>query len=192
VLQITIGGENEQTVQYINQYFAAGGLTATVDINGFIELPKIGKIKVAGLSKEEVRDTLVKAYKEYLIDPIVNVKFGDFRFSVMGEVRTPGTYEVPGEKLNILEALTRAGDMTEFAVRDKVKIIRDINGRREVISVNLNDRSLLNSPDFYINRYDVIFVESKNLKLMTENVQRPVAYIVEASGIIALLLSLMK
>src|SRR4051812_46864347 len=96
VLDIGIGGENEKTVQYINQYFTGGttGMQAVVDIDGNIELPKIGKIKVAGLSKEAVRDTITRAYKEYLVDPIVSVNFGNFRFSVLGEVARPGNFDV--------------------------------------------------------------------------------------------------
>src|SRR5689334_18309118 len=83
ILEINIGGENEKTVQYINQYFTGGGaMQAAVDIDGNIELPKIGKFKVAGLSKEQVKDTLTNAYKAYLVNPIVNIKFGNFRFSV--------------------------------------------------------------------------------------------------------------
>jgi polysaccharide export outer membrane protein len=193
ILDISIGGENAQTVQYISQYYTGGaGLQAVVDINGDIDLPKVGKFKVAGLSKEAVRDTLINAYKEYLLDPVVSVKFGNFKFSVLGEVGAPGTFEIPGEKVNVFEAVTKAGDLTQYAIRDDVKIIRDINGKREIITVDMSNKDILNSPNFYINRYDIIFVKSRKIKLLTENVQRTVTYIGAASGIIALLLSLIK
>ena len=131
-LDIAIGGENEKTVQYISQYFTGGasGMQAIVDIDGNIELPKIGKIKVAGLSKEAVRDTIANAYKEYLVDPLVSVKFGNFPFSVMGEVRAPGNFNVPSEKVNIFQAVTQAGDLTQYAIRDDIKIIREVNGAK--------------------------------------------------------------
>ncbi len=194
VLDIRIGGENEKTVQYINQYFTGGtsGMQATVDIEGNIELPKIGKIKVAGLSKEAVQDTIGRAYKEYLLDPIVSVKFGNFRFTVLGEVGGPGNFNVPAEKVTIFEALAQAGDLTKYAKWDNVKIIREVNGERQIISINMNDKKILNSPDYYLNRYDLIYVESKSLKLTTENVQRTVAYIGTASGLIALLIALLR
>jgi len=193
VLEISIGGENEKTIQYISQYFTgSGGMEAIVDINGYIELPKIGKIKVAGLSKETVRDTITNAYKQYLVDPLVNVKFGNFRFSVLGEVRSPGNFNVEAEKVNIFEAVVHAGDLTQFGIRDDVKIIRDVNGERKIISVNMSDKNILNSPDYYINQNDIIYVKSRNLKLLTENVQRTVAYIGAVSGVLALLLTLFK
>lgn len=193
ILDINIGGENEKTVQYINQYFTGGaGMQVVVDIDGNIELPKVGKFKVAGLSKEQVKDTLTNAYKEYLVDPIVNVKFGNFRFSVMGEVKSPGSFEIPAEKVSIFEAVTRAGDLTQYAIRDNVKIIREVNGKREIISVDLNDKSILNSLNFYLNRYDIIYVEARNIKQTSENVQRTVTYIGAASGVLALLFSLLK
>lgn len=193
VLDINIGGENEKTVQYINQYFTGGGgMQTTVDIDGYIELPKVGKFKVAGLSKEAVRDTLTQAYKEYLIDPLVNVKFGKFKFSVIGEVRSPGSFEADGEKLNIFEAVTKAGDITEYGKKDNVRIIREVNGNREIISVNLNDKSILNSPNFYLNRYDIVYVESRKLKLTTQNVQRTVSYVGAVGAILAFLLTLVK
>ena len=194
ILDITIGGENEKTVQYINQYFTGGtgGMQVMVDIDGFIELPKVGKFKVAGLSKEAVKDTITNAYKEYLVNPLVNVKFGNFRFSVMGEVKAPGNFDVPAEKVNIFEAVTRAGDLTQYSIRDNVKIIREINGERKIISVNLNDKDILNSPNYYINRYDVIYVEAKSVKLTTENIQRTVTYIGAVSSILAFLIVLLK
>jgi polysaccharide export outer membrane protein len=193
VLEISIGGENENTIKYINQYFTGGaGMQAIVDIDGNIELPKVGKIKVAGLSKEAVKDSITNAYKEYLVDPLVSVKFGNFRFSVLGEVHGPGNFDVQAEKVNIFEAVVKAGDLTQYAIRDDVKIIREIRGERKIISVNLNDKSILNSPDYYINQNDIIYVKARDLKLLTENVQRTVAYIGAVSGVLALLLTVFK
>jgi polysaccharide export outer membrane protein len=194
ILDINIGGENEKTVQYISQYFTggSGGIQVIVDIDGYIELPKIGKFKVAGLSKEAVKDTITNAYKEYLVDPLVNVKFGNFRFSVMGEVKSPGNFDLASEKVNIFEAITHAGDMTQYAVRDDVKIIREVNGKREIISLDMNDKSILNSLNYYLNRYDIIYVQAKKVKQTTENVQRTVTYVAAVSSILALLVVLLK
>src|SRR6478736_6868119 len=123
VLEITIGGENEKTVQYIQTYITGGtSLKVIVDLEGNIELPKIGKIHVIGLSKEAVRDAVTNAYKEYLIDPIVQVKLSGFHYTVLGEVKAPGIFDVEAEKMTVFEAIGKAGDMTPYAERENVKI----------------------------------------------------------------------
>lgn len=189
LLEISIGGENEQTVQYIQTYFTGGAIMrATVDLEGNIELPKVGKIHVAGLSKDDVRDTLSKAYKEFLLDPLIQVKFGNFHFTVLGEVKSPGSFDVVADKISILEALGRAGDLTSYSERNKVKIIREVNGERQILSLNLTDTSVLNSPNYYINRYDIIYVAAKEVKQTNENVQRITPYIGVFTSLLAIIL----
>ena len=139
MLTIRVGGENEKSVAYINQFFGgvagsgttgtAAGLQSTVDINGYIELPKIGKIKVEGLTRDAARDIIRTAYAEYLKDPIVSVIFGNFKYTILGEVRAPGYYTTPNEKLNVFEAIAQAGDMTPYARKDNVKLIREGIGK---------------------------------------------------------------
>lgn len=191
VLQIQLSGENEKTIQYITQHFTGGNqngsLEAIVDVNGNIELPQIGKIQVAGLTRESFKDTITKAYREFLVNPIVNVKFGNFRFTVLGEVNGPGNYNVPYEKISIFEAIAEAGDMNTFAERDKVNIIRDINGKREIRRVNLNDKGILDSSDYYLNRYDILYVEAKPLKSVNENLQRTLIYFSFITSTLALI-----
>lgn len=195
-----MGGENEKTVQYINQYFggaassssAGAGLQYTVDINGNIELPVIGKLKMAGLTRDQARDTLTEAYKQYLQNPVVSVKFGNFHFSVLGEVRSPGSFVSTNEKINIFEALGQAGDITTYARLENVSIIRDINGKRSVIQINLNDKKILNSDYYYINRYDVIYVQPRALKSVTENFSRSATFIATITSVFAILLVVFK
>ena len=196
ILSVRVGGENEKSVAYINQFFGGaagessggGGLQSTVDINGFIELPKIGRIKVEGLTRDAAKDTIRNAYAEYLKDPIVSVTFGNFRFTVLGEVRTPGYYNTPNEKLNLFEAVAQAGDLTQYARRDNVKIIREVNGERKIISLNFNDKSILNSPDYYIQRYDIIYVEPSRIRFTTENLNRTTAVLSAILSITALII----
>jgi len=127
VLEITVGGENEKTVQYIQTYFTGQPvIKVIVDIDGNIELPKIGKVHAAGLSKEGVRDAVTNAYKEYLVDPIVQVKLSNFHFTVLGEVRTPGIYDIDAEKVTIFEAVGHVGELSYYQKRQKIKIIREL------------------------------------------------------------------
>ncbi|CAN5735580.1 polysaccharide biosynthesis/export family protein [soil metagenome] len=188
VLEITVGGENEKTVQYIQTYFTGqSALKVAVDLDGNIELPKIGKIYVAGLSKEAIKDSITNAYKEYLVDPIVQVKLSSFPFTTLGEFKSPGTFDIDVEKITIFEAIARAGDLSPYAEREKLKIIRDVNGERTIISLNLTDKTILNSPDYYIQRYDIIYAAPKDIKQVNENIQRVTPYISIISGLLAII-----
>jgi polysaccharide export outer membrane protein len=208
VLELRIGGENEKTVQYISGYLGgagggasaggaagggAGGMQLVVDVNGNVDLPKAGKIKVAGLTRDEARDTIKNAYSEYLQDPIVNLTLSTFKFTILGEVRTPGLYSSLNERINIFEAIAMAGDMTQYAKKNDVKIIRqDAFGKREVITINFNDKSILNSPYYYINRYDVIYVQPVSVKILGDNTSRTTTIIGTISTILALFILLFK
>ena len=191
---IQVGGENDKTVQYINQYYGGGtgGITAVVDIEGNIELPKIGSLHMAGLTREAARDTITNAYKEYLLDPIVSVKFGDFKFAMLGEIKSPGYFSATKEKLNIFEAIAQGGDMTQYAKRDQVKIIRDDNGKRSVLTVNLLDSSILNSPNFYLHNNDILYIEPVSIKLNTENFTRNFTIFTSIVSILTILLVFIK
>ena len=189
-LVIQVGGENEKTVQYINQYFGSGtgGLNASVDIDGNINLPRIGKIHVEGLTQEAARDIITNAYKEYLIDPIVYVKFGNFRYAILGEIKSPGYITATKERVNIFEAIAQSGDLTIYAKRDKVKILRNENGKRSVITVNLLDSSILNSPDFYLHKDDIVYIEPMKSKQNTENFTRIFPIISSVLSLVTLVL----
>jgi len=191
ILDIRIGGASEKTIQYLSQYVggASGAtLTTTVDAQGEIELPLVGKLKVEGLSKDQVRDTIKKSYEPYVKDPIVLVKFGNFKFYALGEFNRPGNISVEGERVNVLEAMALAGDMTQFAIRDNVKIIRDSNGHREVISLNFSDQSILNSPYYYLKRNDIIYARARGIKAVSSNFQRNAALIGSVTSLLAIIL----
>jgi polysaccharide export outer membrane protein len=148
----------------------------------------VGKLKVEGLSKDQVRDTIKKSYEPYVKDPIVLVKFGNFKFYALGEFNRPGNISVEGERVNVLEAMALAGDMTQFAIRDNVKIIRDSNGHREVISLNFSDQSILNSPYSYLKRNDIIYARARGIKAVSSNFQRNAALIGSVTSLLAIIL----
>ena len=202
VLTIRVGGENEKSVAYINQFFGGvagsgttgnvAGLQSTVDINGYIELPKIGKIKVEGLTRDAARNIICAAYGEYLKDPIVSVIFSNFKYTILGEVRAPGYYTTLNEKLNVFEAIAQAGDMTPYAKKDNVKLIREVNGERKIIRLNFNDKSILNSNDYYIQRYDVLYVEPKSQRFFSDNFSRTTTILSAATSLAALLIIILR
>lgn len=130
-----------------------------VDASGKIELPLIGSINLAGLTTSEARDTLKNRLKYYLKEPTVNVRFLNYKISVMGEVLHPSVYVIPNETITLPEALSLAGDMTIYGVRNNVLVIRDENGKKVFGHVNLNNREVYNSPYYYLHANDIVYVE---------------------------------
>ena len=130
-----------------------------VDAEGKIEIPILGVIKIAGLTTSQARDTIKNRLKFYVKEPTVNVRFLNYKVSVMGEVARPSVYVIPNETITLPEALSLAGDMTIFGKRENVLVIRDVNGKKEFGRVNLNTRDVYNSPYYYLHSNDVIYVE---------------------------------
>ena len=128
--------------------------------NGFVSFPVLGQVKLAGLSKEEATKKMITELKRYIKgEPIVNIRYLNFKVTVIGEVNRPSTLAVPTEKINILEALGMAGDLTLFGKRENILIIREKEGKRTITRINLNDKETLNSPYFYLQQNDVVYVE---------------------------------
>ncbi|GAA4439481.1 polysaccharide biosynthesis/export family protein [Pontibacter saemangeumensis] len=135
-----------------------------VDNKGYVTYPILGKIYLAGLTKEEATEKLSSVIGKYAKDPIVIIKFQNFKITVIGEVNNPSTFSVPSEKINILEALGLAGDMTPYGKRENVLIIREQEGQRITTRVNLNSKEVLSSPYFYLQQNDIIYVEPDKVK----------------------------
>ena len=179
ILEIKISGKNPQTVSDFNA--KGGGYTTglnsaptyLVDKNGEIEIYKIGKVKIGGYSLDSAKLFIERLIQPHLVDPSVVLRFINFRFTVLGEVKAQGSFTIPNEKLNILEALGYAGDLTQFAKRNKVRVIRDSSGYREIGLVNFNEKTLFTSPYYYLRRNDVIIVEADlNAKKVNERFAR--------------------
>ncbi len=135
--------------------------TYLVDNNGQINFPVLGMITLKGLTKRETENKIKELLKTYLKeDPIVTVNFQNYKISVLGEVRSPRTFTIANEKINIFEALAMAGDLTIYGKRENVKIIReDMNGKKTIIPINLNDANLIFSPNYYLQQNDILYVE---------------------------------
>ncbi|MEP6513362.1 MAG: polysaccharide biosynthesis/export family protein [Parafilimonas sp.] len=196
LLQIRIGGENEETVQYLNQSFGAisqdGMLPAFVDSAGNIELPAAGTMHVAGLTKGQAEDVITKAYEPYLKNPHIFLTFAFLHFTVMGEVKLAGNFTAEREKINIFEAIARAGDMTQNAERQRVMLIRQKNEKREIVTLNFNDKSILNSPYYYLEKDDIIYVEPRQTTVISENFARSAGLVATLISLIAVLATIFR
>jgi polysaccharide export outer membrane protein len=146
--------------------------TYRVDNNGQINFPVLGMITLKGLTKREAEMKIIGLLGKYLKEqPVVTVSFVNYKISVIGEVARPNTFTISNEKVNILEALAMAGDMTIWGKRDNVKIIReDADGNKQVIMMNLNDRELIFSPNFYLQQNDVVYVEPNATKARNSDI----------------------
>ncbi len=137
-----------------------------VDKNGEIDFPQLGKIKIGGMTRDEVmtyvKDQLIS--KGLVNDPVITIEFLNFKVSVMGEVARPSTVQVASDRITIFDALSAAGDLTVYGRRDNVKIIREIGGKKTVNVVDLRSADILDSPFYYLQQNDVIYVEPNRAK----------------------------
>jgi polysaccharide export outer membrane protein len=157
-----------------------------VDKNGEIILPLVGKVDVKGKSTAEVRDIIQTKAAEFYKDPVVSVRFANFKITVLGEVARPSTYVMPNEKVSVLDALGMAGDLTIFGKRENVLLIREGMSDKEFVRLNLNDSKLFSSPYYYLQQGDVIYVEPNKSKIAATDVSQ-VKKISIITGILTLL-----
>lgn len=131
-----------------------------IDENGNINFPTLGLIKVDGLKRTEVISLLEEKLKKYIKNPIVNLQILNYKITILGDVKSPGTFKIPNERITILEAIGLAGDMTITGTRKNVMVIRDRNGKKEQFRINLTDsKEVFSSPAYYLEQNDVVYVE---------------------------------
>ena len=139
-----------------------------VDNDGMINLPIVGKIHVAGLTKTECEDLIKSKIQPYLArteNPLVSVRTSSYRITVIGEVNRPGVIPVATEKISLIEALAEAGDMTIYGKRDNVLLVReDKSGEKHKVRLNMNDANIINSPYYYLQQNDIVYVEPHKVK----------------------------
>ena len=169
--------------------------TYLVDNEGGIDFPVIGYIKVGGLTKRECEKLIhdkVKPYLNAAENPVVTVRMSSYSISVLGEVNRPGSYQVSREKINILEALAQAGDLTIYGVRERVKLIReDAQGHKQIHTVNLNDANILTSPYYYLQQNDILYVEPNKVKAQNSTIGQSTTLWISATSILISMASLL-
>ena len=139
-----------------------------VDNDGMINFPIVGKIHVAGLTKTECEDLIKSKIQPYLArteHPLISVRTSSYRITVIGEVNRPGVIPVATEKISLIEALAEAGDMTIYGKRDNVLLVReDKSGEKHKVRLNMNDANIINSPYYYLQQNDIVYVEPHKVK----------------------------
>lgn len=143
-----------------------------VSNDGTIDFPVLGVLSVVGLTKDELEDLICEKLSNYIEEvPIVTVRMVNYKISVLGEVMRPGVFTINNEKVSVFEALALAGDLTIWGMRDNVKIIRENSeGQHEIISLNLNKVDIVNSPYYYLQQNDILYVTPNKTKAKNSDI----------------------
>lgn len=179
-LSIVVSSRNPELVAMFNlttvQYQMGSEITGNaggqrllgyvVDNEGRIDFPVLGPIEVAGLTRWELSELIKNQLieKQYLTDAVVTVEFMNFKVSVLGEVTSPGTYAIQGDKVTVLQAISMARDLTIYGERSNVSVIRERDGERVIYEIDLRNVDLFKSPAYYLQQNDIVYVQPNKYK----------------------------
>ncbi|OKL39564.1 polysaccharide biosynthesis/export family protein [Pontibacter flavimaris] len=186
LLNISVSSLNPQATEIFNVYSAENLRSASasntiapvsgylVDLDGYIQFPLLGKIKAAGVSKKALKEKIEQELfsRKLLLDPIVDIRYLNYKVSVLGEVARPSVITVPNEKLTLLEALGLAGDLTIYANRDNLLLIREEEGQKKLVRLDLTTDEIFTSPYYYLQSNDIIYVEPNKTKIASASAAR--------------------
>lgn len=166
--------------------------TYIVDPAGDINMPVLGKIHVDGYTVEQLAEHITKLVSKEVEDPLVRVELMNFKINVLGEVKAPGTKHSSSRRVTILDALSMAGDLTEYGRRENIAIIREENGKKVMHRLDLTSSEILSSPYYYLKQNDIVYVEPNKIIEANSKYNQNNAYklsvistIVSASSVIA-------
>lgn len=165
ILNITVQTLDPQSTQAFSTQGGGTGTTGgtvsgyTVSKDGYIEMPMVGKLKVSGLTLDQTREKVREHAREFYKDPLVNVRLANFQVTVLGEVARPGTLTLPAERMGIVDVIGLAGDLTPFGRRDKIMLIREEEGKKEFVHMDINSSEIFKSPYYYVKPGDIIYIE---------------------------------
>ncbi len=164
-----------------------------VDVNGNIDFPVIGQIKTAGLTRSAMIDSLKLKLKPYLSNATILIRILNFKVTVLGEVKTPGTFTIPNERVTLPEALGIAGDLLITGKRKNVMVIRDTEGKKTEHRIDLTSKDLFSSPVYYLNQNDVVYVEPNRPKINSSVInQVNAAIIISAASLITAVMTIVR
>jgi polysaccharide export outer membrane protein len=160
-----------------------------VDKEGNIHLPIIGAVQVKGVTTLEAGNLLEEKLTSVLTKPKVNVRIQNFKISVLGDVKNPGTFNIANEKINLMEGLSRAGDLNTTGIR-KILLVREIEGKRTYVPIDLTSKNIFQSPYYYLKNNDVIYVQPNRTRVENDGTTfQKVSIAVSLLSIIAILIS---
>ncbi len=178
LLKITVSSLNPEATEIFNMsnsrnasYTDNQASGFLINNEGYINFPVLGKIKAAGKTKQELEEGITQELinRKLLLEPIVEIRYLNFRVSVMGEVKEPSVIAIPSEKVTLLEALSLAGDLTIYAKRDNILLIREEDNIKKLRRIDLTTDDIFTSPNYYLKPNDIIYVEPNKSKISTSS-----------------------
>jgi polysaccharide export outer membrane protein len=164
----------------------------TIDTLGFIDVPTIGKVKASGKAKFELQEELRNLLKEYIIDPIVYVQLLNFKVSILGDVKLPGIYQIPNERITLYEVIALAGDLNYSGNRKNVKLIRTDNGMQKEYVIDLTQSNHFGKEYYYLKQNDLLFVSTTSVRLNQLNYAQYYLPAISSLSLIVTFLNLIK
>lgn len=196
VLLISIYSREPEVAAPFNVGMAAEGMAAQasefrVNSDGQIAMPGLGNIQVKGMTTAEAAQKIEMELTRFIKDPVVNLRHRGFQITILGEVNSPSTYIIDAERVTILEAFGLAGDLTDYANRGNILVIREIDGQRDIGRLDIHSAEILNSPYFFLKQNDVIYVEPTKSRVATvaDPVTRILPYISIGLTLVSLLIT---
>ncbi|TCP22944.1 polysaccharide export outer membrane protein [Tenacibaculum skagerrakense] len=163
-----------------------------IDNEGFIDFPVIGKIKIGGLTREESISMLKsKLDPDYVKNPTINIRIANYTVTVLGDVRNPGTYTIPNERITLLEAIGLAGDLNITGKRNTVKVFREIDGKKLKFDVDLRSNKIFTSPVYYLQQNDLVYVDQNRSSSQDAAFNRNTGLFVSIGSIIVSLIAVL-
>ncbi len=163
-----------------------------VDNEGFIDFPVLGRLKLGGLSRKEAINLLKnKLDPDYVKDPTINIRIANYTITVLGDVKSPGTYTIPNERITILEAIGLAGDLNITGKRNTVKVFREINGEKIQFDIDLRSNKVFTSPVYYLQQNDLVYIDQNKSSSQDAAFNRNTGLFVSIGSIIVSLIAVL-
>ena len=182
--------DGKSITTYVSGVAAKGGFL--VNQNGKIGIPYIGEVHAEGKSRTELSLEISNKLKEYINNPIVQINILNFKITIMGEVKQPGTINIPNEKVTLIQAIATAGDFTNYGNKKNIHVIREVNGERKEFIVNMNDKSVFQSDVYFLKQNDIIYVPALKSKTLMSNNQLVLPFVSFTSLILTALNLILK
>lgn len=203
LLQITISSDDLEATKPFNLPVASFGTSNSavgqprqqaylIDSKGEIDFPVLGKLKLGGLTREDALELFKnKLDPDYIINPTINIRISNFKISVYGDVKKPGTYTIPNERVSILDAIGLAGDLNISGKRKNVMVIREENNQKNKYFVDLTSNKTLTSPVYYLQQNDAVYVEHNYAKIQSASSNTNTSLFISVTGLIITIVSLL-